>query len=156
LDRRGGGRWRGGRVRDVRAGPLRTRGPGRDGRRRGTAGALHAALRGRHRGCVRGARRNRGYRRPRRTRDRLTGVGSPGTWGHQPKSPQRQRKRDLTTVTALTHSTSAAAGLRADAIVVGVAKGAKGPVLAPGAEGVDKAFDGKLASVLETLGASGG
>ncbi|WP_156721928.1 leucyl aminopeptidase [Streptomyces apocyni] len=59
-------------------------------------------------------------------------------------------------MTALTHSTSAAAGLRADAIVVGVAKGAKGPVLAPGAEGVDKAFDGKLASVLETLGASGG
>ncbi|MFP3990839.1 leucyl aminopeptidase [Streptomyces sp. E11-3] len=59
-------------------------------------------------------------------------------------------------MTALTHSTSAASGLRADAIVVGVAKGAKGPVLAPGAEAVDKAFDGKLASVLETLGASGG
>lgn len=58
-------------------------------------------------------------------------------------------------MTALTLSTAGAATLRADAIVVGVAKGAKGPVVAPGAEAVDKAFDGKLASVLETLGASG-
>ncbi|MEU4211377.1 leucyl aminopeptidase [Streptomyces sp. NPDC026206] len=59
-------------------------------------------------------------------------------------------------MTALTLSTSSAATLRADAIVVGVAKGPKGPVVAPGAEAVDKAFDGKLATVLETLGASGG
>lgn len=58
-------------------------------------------------------------------------------------------------MTALTLSTAAASGLRADAIVVGVAKGAKGPVVAPGAESVDKAYGGKLASVLETLGASG-
>ncbi|WP_406305489.1 leucyl aminopeptidase [Streptomyces sp. NBC_00885] len=58
-------------------------------------------------------------------------------------------------MTALTLSTAGAATLRADALVVGVAKGAKGPVVAPGAEAVDKAFDGKLASVLETLGASG-
>ncbi|MGB8945605.1 MAG: leucyl aminopeptidase [Streptomyces sp.] len=58
-------------------------------------------------------------------------------------------------MTALTLSTAAASGLRADAIVIGVAKGAKGPVVAPGAEAVDKAYDGKLASVLETLGASG-
>ncbi|MFE2495390.1 leucyl aminopeptidase [Streptomyces scopuliridis] len=58
-------------------------------------------------------------------------------------------------MTALTLSTAGAATLRADAIVIGVAKGAKGPVVAPGAEAVDKAFDGKLASVLETLGASG-
>ena len=36
-----------------------------------------------------------------------------------------------------------------------MAKGAKGPVVAPGAEAVDKAFDGKLAGVLETLGATG-
>nr|WP_202501961.1 leucyl aminopeptidase [Streptomyces sp. SID5785] len=55
----------------------------------------------------------------------------------------------------MTLSTSAATGLRADALVVGVAKGDKGPVVAPGAEAVDQAFDGKLASVLETLGASG-
>ncbi|MEU2743580.1 leucyl aminopeptidase [Streptomyces sp. NPDC007095] len=59
-------------------------------------------------------------------------------------------------MTALTLSTAAASGLRADAIVVGVAKGAKGPVVAPGAEAVDKAYDGALAGILETLGASGG
>ncbi|WP_420033251.1 leucyl aminopeptidase [Streptomyces sp. cg28] len=58
-------------------------------------------------------------------------------------------------MTALTLSTAAAAGLRADAIVVGIAKGAAGPVVAPGAEAVDKAYDGNLASVLETLGATG-
>ncbi|MGW2523081.1 leucyl aminopeptidase [Streptomyces sp. NPDC001617] len=58
-------------------------------------------------------------------------------------------------MTALTLSTAAAPGLRADAIVVGVAKGAGGPVVAPGAEAVDKAYDGNLAGVLETLGASG-
>ncbi|MFJ9820238.1 leucyl aminopeptidase [Streptomyces sp. NPDC101151] len=58
-------------------------------------------------------------------------------------------------MTALTLSTAAAHGLRADAIVIGVAKGAKGPVVAPGAEAVDKAYDGTLAGVLETLGASG-
>ncbi|MEU8571982.1 leucyl aminopeptidase [Streptomyces asoensis] len=58
-------------------------------------------------------------------------------------------------MTALTLSTAAAPGLRADAIVIGVAKGAKGPIVAPGAEAVDKAYDGRLATVLETLGASG-
>ncbi|MBY8345634.1 leucyl aminopeptidase [Streptomyces spinosirectus] len=58
-------------------------------------------------------------------------------------------------MTALTLSTAAASGLRADAIVIGVAKGAKGPVVAPGAEAVAKAYDGSLAGVLETLGASG-
>ncbi|WP_225831031.1 leucyl aminopeptidase [Streptomyces sp. NK08204] len=58
-------------------------------------------------------------------------------------------------MTALTLSTAAAPGLRADAIVIGVVKGAKGPVVAPGAEAVDNAYDGKLAGVLETLGASG-
>ncbi|UUN26474.1 leucyl aminopeptidase [Streptomyces sp. FIT100] len=62
-------------------------------------------------------------------------------------------------MTALTLSTAGAATLRADAIVVGVAKGAApksgGLVVAAGAEAVDKAFDGKLATVLETLGASG-
>ncbi|CAM5288249.1 leucyl aminopeptidase [Streptomyces sp. NPDC005930] len=58
-------------------------------------------------------------------------------------------------MTALTLSTAAAPGLRADAIVIGVAKGAGGPAVAPGAEAVDKAYDGRLAGVLETLGASG-
>ena len=58
-------------------------------------------------------------------------------------------------MTALTLSTAAPAGLRADAIVVGVAKGAEGPLVAPGADAVDKAYDGRLAAVLQTLGASG-
>ncbi|WP_328560043.1 leucyl aminopeptidase [Streptomyces coelicoflavus] len=58
-------------------------------------------------------------------------------------------------MTALTLSTAAAPGLRADAIVIGVAKGASGPSVVPGAEAVDKAYDGRLAGVLETLGASG-
>lgn len=62
-------------------------------------------------------------------------------------------------MTALTLSTAAVPGLRADAIVIGVAKGsaaqAAGPVVAPGAEAVDQAYDGRLAGVLETLGASG-
>nr|WSY55495.1 leucyl aminopeptidase [Streptomyces sp. NBC_00886] len=58
-------------------------------------------------------------------------------------------------MTALTLSTAAAPGLRADAIVIGVGKGGKGPVVAPGADAVDKAYDGRLAVVLETLGASG-
>ncbi|MEU2831689.1 leucyl aminopeptidase [Streptomyces lavendulae] len=59
-------------------------------------------------------------------------------------------------MTALTLSTAGAATLRADALVVGVAKGPKGLVVAAGAEAVDKAFDGKLAAVLDALGASGG
>ncbi|MFD4946206.1 leucyl aminopeptidase [Streptomyces sp. NPDC058239] len=62
-------------------------------------------------------------------------------------------------MTALTLSTAGAATLRADALVVGVAKGAGSKsgdlVLAPGAEAVDKAFDGKLATVLAALGAAG-
>jgi leucyl aminopeptidase len=62
-------------------------------------------------------------------------------------------------VTALTLSTAAAPGLRADAIVIGVAKGTASTsgdlVVAPGAEAVDQAYDGRLAGVLETLGASG-
>lgn len=74
---------------------------------------------------------------------------------YNPYRPTNYRKRDPTTVTALTLSTSSAAALRADAVVVGVAKGAKGPVVAVGAEAVDKAFGGKLAAVLETLGATG-
>ncbi|MEU0676927.1 leucyl aminopeptidase [Streptomyces sp. NPDC006172] len=62
-------------------------------------------------------------------------------------------------MTALTLSTAAAPGLRADAIVIGVAKGpasrSSSLVVAPGAEAVDKAYDGRLAAVLETLGATG-
>ncbi|WP_329386429.1 leucyl aminopeptidase [Streptomyces sp. NBC_01351] len=58
-------------------------------------------------------------------------------------------------MTALTLSTAGAATLRADALVVGVAKGPKGPIVAAGAEAVDKAYDGKLADVLDALGATG-
>ncbi|MFJ2933403.1 leucyl aminopeptidase [Streptomyces sp. NPDC087219] len=58
-------------------------------------------------------------------------------------------------MTALTLSTAGAATLRADALVIGVAKSGKTLVVAPGAEAVDKAFDGRLAAALETLGASG-
>ncbi|AXE26104.1 leucyl aminopeptidase [Streptomyces globosus] len=58
-------------------------------------------------------------------------------------------------MTALTLSTAGAATLRADALVVGVAKGPKGPVVAAGAEAVDKAYDGRLAAVLDALGATG-
>ncbi|MFD4578095.1 leucyl aminopeptidase [Streptomyces sp. NPDC058417] len=62
-------------------------------------------------------------------------------------------------MTALTLSTAAAPGLRADAIVIGVAKGAAPKsgdlVVAPGADAVAQAYDGRLAGVLETLGATG-
>ncbi|MBW1601614.1 leucyl aminopeptidase [Streptomyces sp. JJ66] len=62
-------------------------------------------------------------------------------------------------MTALTLSTSSPATTRVDAIVIGVAKGSGDsgtPVVAPGAETVDKALGGRLAAVLETLGATGG
>ncbi|AXI77167.1 leucyl aminopeptidase [Peterkaempfera bronchialis] len=58
-------------------------------------------------------------------------------------------------MTALSVSTSSAASLRVDAIVVGVAKSDKGLVPAPGAETVAEAFGGRLADVLDTLGATG-
>ncbi|MER8182655.1 leucyl aminopeptidase [Kitasatospora sp. NPDC094015] len=58
-------------------------------------------------------------------------------------------------MTALSVSTSSAASLRADALVIGVAKGPKGLVVASGAEAVAEAFEGKLAEVLTTLGATG-
>ncbi|KJK59149.1 leucyl aminopeptidase [Saccharothrix sp. ST-888] len=58
-------------------------------------------------------------------------------------------------MTALSVSTSSAASLRADALVIGVGKGPKGLVVAAGAEAVAEAFEGKLAEVLSTLGATG-
>ncbi|MDI5970167.1 leucyl aminopeptidase [Streptomyces sp. SL13] len=59
-------------------------------------------------------------------------------------------------MTALTLSASSAASVRADAVVVGLTTGPKGPVVAAGGEAVDRAYDGKLAATLEILGASGG
>ncbi|MEU6815244.1 leucyl aminopeptidase [Streptomyces sp. NPDC046860] len=58
-------------------------------------------------------------------------------------------------MTALTLKPAVAPGPRADAIVIGVAKAGTGPVIAPGAEAVDQAYEGGLAGVLKTLGASG-
>ncbi|WP_461008283.1 leucyl aminopeptidase [Streptomyces capparidis] len=44
---------------------------------------------------------------------------------------------------------------RADALVVGVTAGGRGPVVAPGGQDVDRAFGGHLAAVLTALGARG-
>jgi leucyl aminopeptidase len=56
-------------------------------------------------------------------------------------------------VTALV--TSATADTKADAVVIGVAKGPKGLVLAPGSEAVAAAFGKKLLPTLSALGATG-
>ncbi|MFD9895104.1 leucyl aminopeptidase [Amycolatopsis sp. NPDC059027] len=53
------------------------------------------------------------------------------------------------------NSEGALAKTRADVVVVGTLQGEDGPVLASGASVADGAFDGKLAEVLATLGASG-
>ncbi|MDT0322834.1 leucyl aminopeptidase [Streptomyces millisiae] len=61
-------------------------------------------------------------------------------------------------MTALTLSNLAATAVPADAVVIGLAKGESGPVIAPGspaAASVDAAFDGGLAAALSTLGAKG-
>jgi leucyl aminopeptidase len=58
-------------------------------------------------------------------------------------------------VTSLSLSTSSAASTKVDAVVVGVAKGPKGLVLAPGAEDVAKAVGKGLLPALTGLGATG-
>jgi leucyl aminopeptidase len=58
-------------------------------------------------------------------------------------------------VSALTVTSSKPTDLKVDALVVGVGKGPDGPVLAPGAESVDKAFKGKLAATVASLGGTG-
>jgi leucyl aminopeptidase len=45
--------------------------------------------------------------------------------------------------------------LAADTLVIGTVQGPDGPVLAPGADAVDAAFDGQLLDLLVTLGAAG-
>ena len=72
-----------------------------------------------------------------------------------PIIPRKHVQNRTLFVTAVSLSTSSVAALRADAVVVAVAKGPKGLVLAPGAAAVDEAFDGKLADLLATLGATG-
>jgi len=57
---------------------------------------------------------------------------------------------------ALSDNTEGAlAKTRADVVVIGTLAGENGPVLAPGAALADAAFDGRLAELLATLGASG-
>ncbi|SFI87170.1 leucyl aminopeptidase [Amycolatopsis sacchari] len=57
---------------------------------------------------------------------------------------------------ALYENTETALGKsKADVVVIGTLQGEKAPVLAPGSEAVDAAFDGGLAGLLSTLGATG-
>jgi len=58
-------------------------------------------------------------------------------------------------VTALTLSSAAAASLRVDAVMIGVAEGPKGLVLAPGAESLVTALGRTLPATLTALGATG-
>jgi leucyl aminopeptidase len=58
-------------------------------------------------------------------------------------------------VPTLSLTTTAAASLKVDALVVGVAKGPRGLVLAPGAAGVADALGTSLTAVLAGLGATG-
>jgi leucyl aminopeptidase len=58
-------------------------------------------------------------------------------------------------VTSISLSSSNAASVKAGAVVIGIAQGPKGPVLAPGAEDVAKAFGKNLLPALVGLGATG-
>jgi leucyl aminopeptidase len=58
-------------------------------------------------------------------------------------------------VTSLSLSTSSAAEIGADAVVVGIAQGPDGLVLAPGADPLDAALGGRLLQALAGLGATG-
>ncbi len=55
----------------------------------------------------------------------------------------------------LSLTTTSAAAAAADAVVIGTVQDGDAVALAPGAEEVDAAFDGRLADVLATLGATG-
>jgi leucyl aminopeptidase len=58
-------------------------------------------------------------------------------------------------VTRISLQPGPAAGVEADALVIGVYQGEDGAVLAPGAEPVDEALGGSLAATLTALGATG-
>uniref|UniRef100_A0AAU1M421 Probable cytosol aminopeptidase n=1 Tax=Streptomyces sp. NBC_00148 TaxID=2903626 RepID=A0AAU1M421_9ACTN len=58
-------------------------------------------------------------------------------------------------MTTLTVSTAATGAQPADCVVIGVSASPVGPVVAPGAEAVDEAFDAGLAATLGTLGFTG-
>src|SRR3954449_1349760 len=58
-------------------------------------------------------------------------------------------------MTAVTLTKTALSEVKADAILVGVVSGRGGPVLAPGAADVDKAFKKQLLPAMKALGATG-
>ena len=58
-------------------------------------------------------------------------------------------------MTALSLTKTPLSEVKVDAIIVGIAIGADGPVLAPGASDVDKAFKKRLNAALRALGATG-
>ena len=58
-------------------------------------------------------------------------------------------------MTALSLTKTALSEVKADAIVIGIARGADGVVLAPGASDVEKAFKRRLLPALTALGATG-
>ena len=58
-------------------------------------------------------------------------------------------------MTSLSLSTSSAAEIEADAVVVGIASGPDGLVLVPGAQALDAALGGGLLAALTGLGATG-
>ena len=58
-------------------------------------------------------------------------------------------------MTTVSLTSSKPSGLKVDAVVVGVAKGPDGIVLAPGSEDVDKALKGRLAATVGALGGTG-
>jgi leucyl aminopeptidase len=59
-------------------------------------------------------------------------------------------------MTTLSLAGGSAATTKADVLLIGATKGAKGPVLTPGARDVDAAFGGKLAAALADAGFTGG
>jgi leucyl aminopeptidase len=58
-------------------------------------------------------------------------------------------------VTTIVLSSAAPAGLKVDAVVIGMAPGSDQVALLPGAESIDKAFHGSLATMLTQLGGTG-
>src|SRR4051812_21900336 len=58
-------------------------------------------------------------------------------------------------MTALSLTKTTLSDVKADAIVIGVAAGPDGPVIAPGASDVEKAFKRRLLPALTALGARG-
>ncbi|HXA61906.1 MAG TPA: M17 family peptidase N-terminal domain-containing protein, partial [Streptosporangiaceae bacterium] len=58
-------------------------------------------------------------------------------------------------MTTIKLDNAAPSALVADAIVIGIVSGESPPVLAPGAEDVDRAYGGRLVEALSALGATG-